>query len=281
MPNIIKYMIRYISYPLIMGSSFILLLHVASDQLAYWFYAPFIAAISISLVAILERIQPYERLWLIDHNDTGVDILHAVINILMIFITAELVTLFHHVIHIPKIWSNDSPIWLQLLFTGLIIDFGLWLMHWFSHKKQFLWRLHAIHHSSKRLYWLNGERRHPLSALLLAAPSIICVTLMGMPAHVIGAWMTLTAIHLTFQHANLDYSLGWFKRIFAVAEVHRWHHKHGFGAKNLGEFWMIWDQIFGTYHYDKQTIKAEQVGLKTMIPQSYLKQLRWPFKTKN
>ncbi|MCJ8146706.1 sterol desaturase family protein [Acinetobacter sp. A3.8] len=161
------------------------------------------------------------------------------------------------------------------------MDFGLWYMHWLSHKKQFLWKLHALHHSPERLYWLNGERRHPLSALLMAGPGILCVTLMGAPANVIGASMGLTAIHLAFQHANLDNSLGIFKHLFGVAEIHGWYHKHGFGRKNLSEFLMIWDHLFGTYHYEPQPVNTGQVGLRTTMPKTYLKQLFGHFQAKN
>lgn len=263
------------------GSQYSGLLQVAVGKLAYWSYVPLITAIGIGLVAILEHIRPYEQEWLVDHDDTVVDILHATLSIIMIFIAAECVTLFRQLIHISSFWPTTLPIWPQLLVVGLIIDFGLWWMHWLSHKKRFLWRLHALHHSPERLYWLNGERRHPLSALLLAAPGIVCVTLMGAPANVIGAWMGLTAIHLAFQHANLDYSLSYFRHLLGVAEVHRWHHKHGFGRKNLGEFWMIWDYLFGTYYDEAQPVRAGQVGLRTTLPKTYFKQLLWPFKTKN
>ncbi|WP_438893785.1 sterol desaturase family protein, partial [Bacillus cereus group sp. BC251] len=85
-----------------------------------------------------------------------VDILHASFSIIMIFMTAECITLFRQLIHIPSFWPASLPIWLQLLIVGLVIDFGLWLMHYLSHQKRFLWKLHALHHSSERLYWLNG-----------------------------------------------------------------------------------------------------------------------------
>lgn len=124
----------------------------------------------------------------------------------MFFLTAEIIKTFRHFANIPVIWPTYFSICLQVICAGAIMDFGLWYMHWLSHKKQFLSKLHALHHSQERLYWLNGERRHPLSALLMAGPEILCVTLMGAPANVIGAWMGLTAIHLAFQDANLDYS---------------------------------------------------------------------------
>jgi sterol desaturase/sphingolipid hydroxylase (fatty acid hydroxylase superfamily) len=88
-----------------------------------------------------------------------------------------------------------------------------------------LWRFHAIHHSSERLYWLNGERRHPLHAGMMAAPGLVAVVLMGAPALAVGAWLGLLAVHLAFQHSNLDYRVGPLRFLIGAAEVHRWHHK--------------------------------------------------------
>lgn len=271
-------LIRYGSYPLIFGFSTAALLQVAAGHLPYWPYAPLIATLGISSVAVLERIQPFETEWLTDHQDTLVDILHAAFSLSMIFITVELVKTLRHFIDIPAIWPTHWAIWLQLLIAGTIMDFGLWFMHWYSHKNRFLWKLHALHHSSKRLYWLNGERRHPLSALILATPGLITVLLLGAPSPVIGVWMAMTAIHLAFQHANLDYSLGYFKHLLSVAETHRWHHQQGLGQKNLGEFWMIWDHLFGTYHAQEQSLQTEHIGLRAAMPLTYIKQLLWPFK---
>lgn len=71
---------------------------------------------------------------------------------------------------------------------------------------------HRHQHQSKRLYWLNAEKRHSVSALLLAAPSLIVLTIIGAPSLLIGCWMSLIAVHLAFQHANLDYRPGPFKK---------------------------------------------------------------------
>ena len=273
----LSFIIRVSSYPLIFGLCSIALLLIAYGKLPYWPFAPVVAAIGIASIALLEHIQPYEKDWLADHDDTFIDVLHAVFSLSMIFVTVELVKYFRQVIHLPTLWPMHWPVWIQLLMAGAMIDFGLWFMHKQSHKRRFLWRLHAIHHNPERIYWLNGERRHPLSAILLAAPGIIIVVLLGVPATTIGCWMAITAVHLAFQHANLDYSVGPFRHLLGVAEVHRWHHKHGYAKANFGEFWMIWDHLFGTFHYHNDKVKANDVGIRTKIPNGYIKQLLWPF----
>ena len=164
--------------------------------------------------------------------------------------------------------------------AGAIIDFGLWFMHWLSHKNHFLWRLHALHHSSERLYWLNGERRHPLSAVLLASPGLLIAVFLGAPASVIGCWFAVIAVHLAFQHSNLDYSVGVFRQVIGVAEIHRWHHKREYedAQVNFGEFWMIWDQLFRTFKYAKNGVRVGEVGMREDMPRRYWQQITWPFR---
>ena len=271
--------IRYLSYPLIMGLTVAGQLAIAMHSLPYWPLAPLLAAAGIASIALLERIQPYQQEWLADHDDTRVDILHAAFSLTLIFISLEIVHVTRLLIPVATLWPTGLPFWLQVLLAGLIIDFGLWFMHWLSHRNHALWRLHALHHSSERLYWLNGERRHPLSALILALPGVSVVILLGAPPIVVGCWFSIVAVHLAFQHANLDYTLGPFRSLLGVAEIHRWHHKREYedAQVNFGEVWMIWDHLFGTYRYQSNGVVAGEVGIRAKMPLRYIAQISWPF----
>lgn len=46
---------------------------------------------------------------------------------------------------------------------------------------------------------------------------------------------------------------------------------------NFGEFWMLWDQLFGTYRDQRNGVSVGEVGIRARAPLSYLAQLRWPF----
>lgn len=272
-------LIRWGSYPLVVGCCVLSLLLVLERNLPYWPLAPLIAAFGILIVAVLERWQPYESRWNEDHGDTAVDVLHAMTSLTLIFISVEVVGFARGFIPVLNLWPTDWPLWAQVLGAGLILDFGLWYMHWLSHRSRLLWRLHALHHSSERLYWLNGERRHPLSAMVLAAPGIVLVTLLGAPAAAVGCWFAVVAVHLAFQHANLEYSVGPLRAVLGVAEVHRWHHKRDYedAQVNFGEVFVVWDQVFGTYRLPTDKIGAGEVGIRESMPKTWWQQIRWPF----
>lgn len=279
MHPLFRFIIRYCSYPAVFGTSAVSLITAAHYQLPYWPLMPLIAISGIALVALLERIQPYEREWLGDQNDTSVDILHAFTSLTLIFSSIFIVQIVRDLAPITDLWPTLWPVWAQVIFAGLIIDFGLWGMHWLSHKNSFLWRLHALHHSPERLYWLNGERRHPLSAILLSIPGISVVVFLGAPPIITACWLSIVAVHLAFQHANLDFSVGKFRKVIAVAEIHRWHHKREFedAQVNFGEFWLFWDHVFGTYLFKINGVHAGDVGMREPMPSRYVEQLMWPF----
>jgi len=49
---------------------------------------------------------------------------------------------------------------------------------------------------------------------------------------------------------------------------------------NFGEFWMIWDLLFGTYRFPKYNLQAGEVGIREEMPKSYVAQIVWPFSGK-
>ena len=276
-----SFIIRWLSYPTVLGAVILAELMILYHDLPYWPLSPLVVAAGIMCVAVLERVQPYQQEWNEDHDDTRVDILHAAFSLTLIITVVEIVSIARSFLPIATLWPFEVSLVWQLLLAGLIIDFGLWFMHWLSHRNEVLWRLHALHHSSERLYWLNGERRHPISAIVLSSPGLMVVILLGAPANVIGAWFAIVGVHLAFQHANLDYTVGGFRKLLGVAEVHRWHHKREYedAQVNFGEFWMLWDQLFGTYREGQNGVVAGEVGIRDAMPLGYTEQLTWPFRS--
>lgn len=275
----VRRLIQLLAYPLVFGSSVVAVLWLQPRPDLQWPGLALVALTGMLIVALLERALPYQHDWLHDHGDLAADITHALVNLAVLAGTA--LTLHALRVDLPSIWPDAWPAWAQILLAGAIIDLGLYLMHRCSHRVGWLWRLHAPHHSAERLYWLNGERRHPLSAVLLAGPGLVTVVALGAPPTIVSAWLTLLAVHLAFQHANVDYRVGPLRVVLGVAEIHRWHHKREYedAQVNFGEFWMVWDHLGGTFHDRPNGVVAGEVGLRDRsFPTGYLAQLRWPFR---
>nr|WP_082753275.1 sterol desaturase family protein [uncultured Acidovorax sp.] len=278
-PSFSQLAIRYASYPTIMGSTAFVLLILVGDGLPYLPTVPIVVAAALLAVAMLERRLPFHREWLHDHRDAACDATHAIVNLATLLSVHWFITLLPSQWLASSVWPTDWPLVAQALLVGLVLDLSLYSVHWFSHRYAWLWKFHAIHHSSERLYWLNGERRHPLHAMMMAGPGLLIVVLLGAPSLAVGVWLGVLAVHLAFQHSNLDYRVGPLRYLVGAAEVHRWHHKREYedAQVNFGEFWMIWDHAFGTFKLPRQALGATDVGLSDRaFPMRYAAQLVYP-----
>lgn len=278
--SLIKPWIRFGTYPAVMIGTALLLAWSAQAQMPYYPTVPVIAALGVVIVALLERLLPYHELWLRDHGDTASDAVHAAVNLTVLFAVHFLISTLPR-LGVDALWPTEWPVWAQALLAGIVLDFSLFAMHLLSHRVHWLWRFHAIHHSSERLYWLNGERRHPLHAAIMAGPGLTVLVLLGAPASVVGLWLAFLAVHLAFQHSNLDYRVGPVRYLIGAAEVHRWHHKREYedAQVNFGEFWMVWDHVFRTFLAPDRRIGAAEVGLREAgVAAGYVDHLLYPFR---
>jgi len=269
---------RYTAYPLIFGGATTAILVLGPRD--FWPAVPLVVAVALLSVALLERVQPYRRAWNQDHGDTMTDVVHNIVNLALMAAAVTGLALLDESRGFLRGWPDSWPIGLQVLLAGTVLDVSLYAMHRLSHHAQPLWRLHTPHHSPRRLYFLNGERRHPLSAVVLAAPGLAILAALGAEPLAVQLWFAVLTVHLAFQHANIDYSLGPFAGLLGVAETHRWHHLRALETSqvNFGEFWMLWDHLGGTYHGGTEA--DDELGLREDdVPPEYLAQLSYPFRT--
>jgi sterol desaturase/sphingolipid hydroxylase (fatty acid hydroxylase superfamily) len=119
-----------------------------------------------------------------------------------------------------------------------------------------------------------------VSALILATPGLLAVALLGAPQTALAGWFAILPVHLAFQHANIDYTLGPARRLLGVAETHRWHHKRDYedAQVNFGEVLLIWDWLFGSLHDARERIEAADLGLSDVTyPKGFFTQHAAPF----
>ena len=145
-----------------------------------------------------------------------------------------------------------------------------------------MWRLHAVHHSIKRFYGLNGLMKHPLHQALEMAGGVAPLIVLGMPVQVAGALAVCVAVQLLLQHANVDYRVGPLRTVLALNEGHRFHHLKWpvVGDVNFGLFTLAWDYVYRTHSFDPdRRFTSDDLGMAAEpdYPTSYLRQLAEPF----
>ena len=267
-------------YPVFMLSAAILIIAGITSGLNQYLATIPVIALYGFFALILERSLPYEKKWL-KGSDWNLDFTYYIVNYLIKIIAQISLIWLATLISFPQWFPTSVPFWVQVLLALLIIDFFLFFVHWQSHKYMWLWRLHAIHHSSERLYFVNGEKRHALHQILEGGPGIVVCLLIGTPQPVVVAALAILAINMMMQHTNLDYKAGVLRKIFCVAELHRWHHRADYkdAQVNYGAWLTIWDRLFNTA-YDKHemsSIGAIGIAEEKNFPKNYVSQFMYPF----
>jgi sterol desaturase/sphingolipid hydroxylase (fatty acid hydroxylase superfamily) len=234
----------------------------ASAALAHALGLPMEGAVtawSLAVLALgvtLERWRPAVPAWRQAQGDGATDGLSAAV--LLGLVEPALKTLWPLVAvlawaAVPTLaqgWPNDWPLPLQAALALGWMELAAYAAHRAHHRWRPLWRLHALHHSSTRLYWLNNFRFHPLNHALNAAVSLLPLVLLGAPAEAVTGALAVSLPVLMLQHLNAELRLApvW-NRVFSTHEAHRWHHSAlpEEAHANYGRALLLWDHVFGTY----------------------------------
>ncbi|MGI9283390.1 MAG: sterol desaturase family protein [Endozoicomonas sp.] len=239
------------------------------------------------LIAILERLLPYRQDWNQSDGDLKTDFLHmliAQITIPRLVKPALLALLVSSVGWINTtfdngVWPNDWPLIFQVALVLLIAEFGRYWVHRAAHTYIPLWRFHAVHHSPNRLYWMNAGRFHPVEKVFFLLPEMVPFILLGTNVEAMSLYFVFNGIHGMFQHSNIKVRLGWLNYVFAMTELHRWHHSKLVreSNRNYGNNLIIWDLVFGTFFWPRDR-EVKVIGVYNPdYPKGYLAQLKAPF----
>ena len=267
-PALLRQLISYLSYPLIMGSiigSMIWSLENQPDAATSVFVAGMVLA-PLS-VWLLERVQPHCLAWFPNWiENIRTDTATLLVNGSLAALISEPLrqTLFAVIgstlaVMLPgSLWPNSLPLALQFCIALLVADLGSYWYHRKMHEWQWGWRFHSVHHSSNRLYWLNAPRFHYVDITLYNLCATLPLVILGAPPECFVLVALFSACHGYFQHANFRVHLGPLNYIFSMAELHRWHHSKEvtLANHNYGNNTIIWDWVFGTFFWPRERIQA-------------------------
>jgi sterol desaturase/sphingolipid hydroxylase (fatty acid hydroxylase superfamily) len=181
------------------------------------------------------------------------------------------------------VWPATWPLWAQAALALLVAEFADYWRHRCFHEWGLAWRLHAVHHSPTRVYFLNANRFHIFDALINSLISAGILALFGATTEAVYLVGIFTGLHSPWQHANVHYRLGWLNWVFAGAELHRWHHSTTTAEcnSNYGNNLIVFDTLFGTRYLPTHIQDTQQIGLGATMaefPKSWLGQQVAPFR---
>ncbi|MGK5042263.1 sterol desaturase family protein [Janthinobacterium sp. GB1R12] len=175
------------------------------------------------------------------------------------------------------------PLWGKLVLGMLIGEVGTYWGHRLSHEIPWLWRYHAVHHSTEQLYFLANTRTHPVDMVVTRLFGLTPLYLLGLAgpgvagSAVPALLLLIGTIWGFFIHANLRWRFGPLEWLVATPAFHHWHHsKFEHINRNYASTLPLLDRLFGTYHLPRAW--PAECGIEAPMPKTLTGQLAAPFR---
>ena len=160
------------------------------------------------------------------------------------------------------------PAWLRVTLAFVVGEIGFYWGHRLSHELPWLWRFHALHHSTERMHFLANTRTHPVDMVVTRLFGLVPLYLLGLAgptaagSAVPAALLVLGMLWGFFIHADVRWRLGPLEWLVTTPAFHHWHHtRHDHIDRNYASTLPVLDRLFGT-HYLPRHWPAE-VGTDT------------------
>jgi len=127
-------------------------------------------------------------------------------------------------------------------------DFLYYCWHRASHRVNFLWAAHVVHHQSEDFNLAVALRQGVLTPIT-AAPFVLPLALIGVPPLVYVMAESMNTLYQFWIHTELVGRLGPLEYVFNTPSHHRVHHGRNseYLDRNYAGVFIIWDRLFGTY----------------------------------
>jgi len=117
-------------------------------------------------------------------------------------------------------FAQDLPTVVQILCCVFIADFFQAVTHKWYHEVSWLWKFHAVHHSSEHLDWLAGSRAHVIEPLLTRTAVVVPLYLVGFSLEALNVYVVIIGVQAVFVHANVNWDFGFLKYLIVTPQYH-------------------------------------------------------------
>jgi sterol desaturase/sphingolipid hydroxylase (fatty acid hydroxylase superfamily) len=180
-----------------------------------------------------------------------------------------------------RAWMAGQPVWLQILEIMFLTDFVQYWLHRAFHQVPFLWNFHAVHHSARKMDWMAGSRMHLFEIVALRGFTVIPMYALGYSETALKVYILFVFLHSTLLHANVRFSFGFLRHLFATPQFHHWHHgieKEAIDV-NFAIHFPLLDRVFGTHHLPGKAWPSGYGVGGHPVPDGYWNQFVYPLKT--
>lgn len=160
------------------------------------------------------------------------------------------------------------PLWAEIVIGVLLLDLiGAYFIHWLEHKIKWMWKFHLVHHTDTHVDVTTGLRHHPGETIFRITFTILAVMVVGAPIGIVMLYQSLSVLfaHITHANVNLNRKVdNVLSYVFVTPHMHKVHHHYTqpLTDTNYGNIFSIWDRIFRTFAYVKDT-ESLKYGIDT------------------
>ncbi len=142
--------------------------------------------------------------------------------------------------------SRSVAVWVALFFA---VDLCYYAYHRASHRVNFLWAGHVVHHQSEEYNYSVALRQSWFGQQLTEWIFFIPLALAGFPPAMFLVILTLNTLYQFFIHTRLVGRLGPLEWFLNTPSHHRVHHgiNPRYVDRNYAGVFIIWDRMFGTF----------------------------------
>jgi len=215
----------------------------------------YISAIILVVLFIAEFvIDQKEKKHLYKQKETLHNLLIGAGLFLISFISRAMVLSAYYLAYSARLFTAENT-WFTWVLAFVLSDFTYYWHHRASHKINWFWAAHSVHHSSEhynvsvsfRQSWMNQFSGHFVFYLWLPFAGLDPLTV-----YTVG---TISLFYQSWLHTELIGKLHpFFEAVFNSPSHHRVHHACNikYLDKNHGQVLIVWDRLFGTFQKEEE-----------------------------
>ncbi len=247
-----------------------------------WFILDLLASaiifIPLERLLALRREQPVlRREWRLDLQYFALT--HLLVSLIILVSTGAVAALCAWLVNARFQGSIAAlPLWVQLPMILLVADLAQYWSHRLMHTVPWLWRVHAVHHSSRDMDWLASSRLHLGEVLITRTCVLAPIFILGFAPLATMLYVVYIGLHAIFVHANVRLTFGPLRHLLVTPAFHHWHHADDPRAANtnFAVHLPVLDRLFGTWYLPGEWPTAYGIG-EEQLPSGILGQFCYPF----
>ncbi len=240
---------------------------------------------STLIFVLIEKLFPLYREQPVFRPEWQTDFMHFIVNhflvgLILLTVNFLIYRFFGWAVYPPLQQAIQAlPFALELLLILLVADLLQYATHRAYHEVPFLWRFHAVHHSTKTMDWIAGSRMHLLELVFTRVAVLGPLYVLGFSKEVMDAYIIVVGFQAVFNHSNVSLPWGPLKYLVVTPDFHHWHHSSDREAidRNYAAHFAFIDHLFRTAVQSDCRFPARYGVLGDYMPKGFVRQQLFPF----